>query len=141
MPHHETPAVRRRGASSCAGRSSATARPSATAHIVTDDLDTGPIIAQGILPVTHAHTAADMAQAGRDVEKTVLARGLRLLLEERVFLRDNRAVVFEGLAPPPRALRRYLSRDHVRASRLPRAAGFPFRRDGWNPTGSSTTSR
>ncbi len=68
----------------------------ATAHIVTDDLDTGPIIAQGILPVTHAHTAADMAQAGRDVEKTVLARGLRLLLEERVFLRDNRAVVFEG---------------------------------------------
>jgi formyltetrahydrofolate deformylase len=68
----------------------------ATAHIVTDDLDTGPSIAQGILPVTHAHTAADMAQAGRDVEKTVLARGLRLLLEERVFLRDNRAVVFEG---------------------------------------------
>jgi formyltetrahydrofolate deformylase len=67
----------------------------ATAHIVTDDLDTGPIIAQGILPVTHAHTAADMARAGRDVEKTVLARGLRLLLEERVFLRGNRAVVFE----------------------------------------------
>jgi formyltetrahydrofolate deformylase len=67
----------------------------ATAHIVTDDLDTGPIIAQGVLPVTHAHTAADMARAGRDVEKTVLARGLRLLLEERVFLQDNRAVVFE----------------------------------------------
>ena len=43
-----------------------------------------------------SHTAADMAQAGRDVEKTVLARGLRLLLEERVFLRDNRAVVFES---------------------------------------------
>jgi formyltetrahydrofolate deformylase len=36
-----------------------------------------------------------MARAGRDVEKTVLARGLRLLLEERVFLRGNRAVVFE----------------------------------------------
>jgi formyltetrahydrofolate deformylase len=67
----------------------------ATAHVVTDDLDTGPIIAQGVLPVTHAHTAADMARAGRDVERTVLARGLSLLLEERVFLRDNRAVVFE----------------------------------------------
>lgn len=67
----------------------------ATAHVVTDDLDTGPIIAQGVLPVTHAHTAEDMARAGRDVEKTVLARGLKLLLEQRVFLRDNRAVVFE----------------------------------------------
>ena len=68
----------------------------ATAHVVTDDLDTGPIIAQGVLPVTHAHTAADMVRAGRDVEKTVLARGLTLLLEQRVFLHGNRAVVFEG---------------------------------------------
>lgn len=67
----------------------------ATAHIVTDDLDTGPIIAQDVLPVTHAHTAADMARAGRDVEKIVLARALTLLLEERVFLHENRAVVFE----------------------------------------------
>ena len=67
----------------------------ATAHIVTDDLDTGPIIAQDVRPVTHAHTAADMARAGRDVEKTVLAHGLTLLLEERVFLSGDRAVVFE----------------------------------------------
>jgi hypothetical protein len=50
----------------------------ATAHVVTDDLDTGPIIAQGVLPVDHSYTAADMAQAGRDVEKTVLAKGLNL---------------------------------------------------------------
>ena len=50
----------------------------ATAHIVTDDLDTGPIIAQDVRPVTHAHTAADMARAGRDVEKIVLAHGLTL---------------------------------------------------------------
>ena len=67
----------------------------ATAHIVTDDLDTGPIIAQDVRPVTHAHTAADMARAGRDVEKIVLARALSLLLEERVFLSGDRAVVFE----------------------------------------------
>jgi formyltetrahydrofolate deformylase len=67
----------------------------ATAHIVTDDLDTGPIIAQDVQPVTHAHTAADMARAGRDVEKIVLAHGLTLLLEERVFLSGDRAVVFE----------------------------------------------
>jgi formyltetrahydrofolate deformylase len=67
----------------------------ATAHIVTDDLDTGPIIAQDVRPVTHAHTAADMARAGRDVEKVVLAHALTLLLEERVFLSGDRAVVFE----------------------------------------------
>jgi formyltetrahydrofolate deformylase len=67
----------------------------ATAHIVTDDLDTGPIIAQSVLPVNHTYTAAAMAQAGRDVEKIVLARAVKLVLEERVFLHGNRTVVFE----------------------------------------------
>lgn len=67
----------------------------ATAHIVTDDLDEGPIIAQDILPVNHSHTAEEMASAGRDVEKIVLARALKLMLEERVFIYRNRTVVFE----------------------------------------------
>jgi formyltetrahydrofolate deformylase len=67
----------------------------ATAHIVTDDLDTGPIIAQSVIPVNHTHTAAAMAQAGRDVEKIVLARAVKFMLEERVFLHGNRTVVFE----------------------------------------------
>ncbi|HLX60653.1 MAG TPA: formyltetrahydrofolate deformylase [Planctomycetota bacterium] len=67
----------------------------ATAHVVTQDLDTGPIIAQGVLPVDHTHTAEDMAQAGRDVEKIVLAKALKLVLEERVFLHSNRTIVFE----------------------------------------------
>ena len=67
----------------------------ATAHIVTDDLDTGPIIAQGVIPVNHTYTAAGMAQAGRDVEKVVLARAVRLVLEERVFLHGNRTIIFE----------------------------------------------
>jgi formyltetrahydrofolate deformylase len=67
----------------------------ATAHIVTDDLDTGPIIAQNVIPVNHTHTAAAMAQAGRDVEKIVLARAVKLALEERVFLHGNRTIVFE----------------------------------------------
>jgi formyltetrahydrofolate deformylase len=67
----------------------------ATAHIVTDDLDTGPIIAQGTIPVNHTYTAAAMVQAGRDVEKIVLARAVKLVLEERVFLHGNRSVVFE----------------------------------------------
>ena len=67
----------------------------ATAHIVTDDLDTGPIIAQSTIPVNHTHTAAAMVQAGRDVEKIVLAKAVKLVLEERVFLHGNRTVIFE----------------------------------------------
>lgn len=67
----------------------------ATAHIVADDLDTGPIIAQGVIPVNHTYTAAAMVQAGRDVEKIVLARAVKLMLEERVFLHGNRTVIFE----------------------------------------------
>jgi formyltetrahydrofolate deformylase len=67
----------------------------ATAHIVTDDLDTGPIIAQSVIPVNHTYSAPAMVQAGRDVEKIVLARAVKLVLEERVFLHGNRTVVFE----------------------------------------------
>jgi formyltetrahydrofolate deformylase len=67
----------------------------ATAHIVTDDLDTGPIIAQNVIPVDHTYTAAAMVQAGRDVEKIVLARAVKLVLEERVFLHGNRTIIFE----------------------------------------------
>ena len=67
----------------------------ATAHFVTDELDTGPIIAQGVLSVDHTYTAADMARAGRDVETIVLAKAVKLVLEERVFLHDNRTIVFE----------------------------------------------
>ncbi len=67
----------------------------ATAHFVTDALDMGPIIAQSVLPVDHTYTAAAMAQAGRDVEKIVLARALQLVLEERVFLHHNRTIIFE----------------------------------------------
>jgi len=67
----------------------------ATAHIVTDDLDTGPILAQGVIPVNHTHTASAMVQAGRDVEKIVLARAVKLALEARIFLHGNRTVIFE----------------------------------------------
>lgn len=67
----------------------------ATAHYVNAGLDTGPIIAQDVIPVHHGHSAADMARAGRDVEQIVLARALRLVFEERVFLSGNRTVIFE----------------------------------------------
>lgn len=67
----------------------------ATAHFVTDELDAGPIIVQQVLPVDHTHTADDLAQSGRDVEQMVLARALRLVLEDRVFLCGNRTVIFD----------------------------------------------
>lgn len=66
----------------------------ATAHFVTAELDDGPIIAQDVTSVDHTFTPERMAQAGRDVEKLVLARAVRLVLEERVFLHGRRTVVF-----------------------------------------------
>ena len=67
----------------------------ATAHFVTEKLDEGPIIVQQVIPVDHTHTAHDLSQAGRDVEQMVLARALRLVLEDRVFLSGNRTVIFD----------------------------------------------
>jgi formyltetrahydrofolate deformylase len=67
----------------------------ATAHFVNDNLDEGPIITQSTLPVTHSHSAKEMAQAGRDVEKIVLANALRLVFHERVFVHGNKTIVFE----------------------------------------------
>jgi formyltetrahydrofolate deformylase len=67
----------------------------ATAHFVTNDLDEGPIIAQQIIPVNHTFTAADMMRAGKEVEKSVLAKALKMVFEDRVFVYDNKTVVFE----------------------------------------------
>ena len=67
----------------------------ATAHFVTEQLDEGPIILQQVIPVDHTHSAADMAQAGRDVEQMVLSRALKLIFEERVFLSGNRTIIFD----------------------------------------------
>ena len=67
----------------------------ATSHIVTDTLDEGPILAQDVIPVNHTYTAEGMAQAGRDIEKNVLAKALKLVLEDRVFIFRDKTVVFE----------------------------------------------
>jgi len=67
----------------------------ATAHFVTEQLDEGPIIVQQVIPVDHTHSAADMAQAGRDVEQIVLSRALKLVFEDRVFLSGNRTIIFD----------------------------------------------
>ena len=66
----------------------------ATCHYVTPDLDAGPIIEQDVIRVDHGDTAADMVRRGRDIERLVLARGLRWHLEDRVLVHGNKTVVF-----------------------------------------------
>jgi len=66
-----------------------------TSHFVTDNLDEGPIIVQDVIPVNHTFTAAGMAQAGRDIEKNVLAKSLKLVLENRVFIFKDKTIVFD----------------------------------------------
>lgn len=65
----------------------------ATCHYVTEELDQGPIIEQDVNRVSHADSVTDLARCGKDIEKTVLARGLRYHLEDRVMVNGNRTVV------------------------------------------------
>ena len=67
----------------------------ATAHFVNEQLDQGPIIAQSVIPIDHTQSAREMAQAGRDVEKIVLARALKLVLDEQVFVHRNKTIIFD----------------------------------------------
>jgi formyltetrahydrofolate deformylase len=67
----------------------------ATAHFVTSELDSGPIIAQEVVPVDHTHSAEDLRRCGRDVEQLTLARALKLVFEDRVLLCGNRTVIFD----------------------------------------------
>ena len=66
----------------------------ATCHYVTQLLDEGPIIEQDVLRVNHSDAVEDLSRLGKDVEKTVLARGLRAHLEDRVLVHGNSTVVF-----------------------------------------------
>lgn len=65
----------------------------ATAHYVTNDLDEGPIIYQDVVRVDHTYSWEDMRNAGRNVEKVVLSNALDLLLEDRVFVFENKTVI------------------------------------------------
>ncbi len=66
----------------------------ATAHFVTSDLDEGPIIDQDVVRVSHARVPKDLIALGRDVERSVLARAVKLVAEDRVALVGNRTVIF-----------------------------------------------
>ena len=65
----------------------------ATAHFINNDLDEGPIIAQGVESVDHSHYPEDLIAKGRDIECLTLAKAVGYFLERRVFLHANRTVV------------------------------------------------
>jgi len=67
----------------------------ATTHYVTGDLDEGPIIHQDVETVTHEDQADDLVRKGRDVERRVLAEGVRLHLQVRTFVVGNKTIVFK----------------------------------------------
>lgn len=66
----------------------------ATCHYVTAELDEGPIIEQDTRRIDHGDTVEELRRVGRDVERTVLARGLRWHLEDRILLNGHKTVVF-----------------------------------------------
>ncbi|MGE4399322.1 MAG: formyltetrahydrofolate deformylase [Campylobacterales bacterium] len=66
----------------------------ATAHFVNNNLDEGPIIAQDVVKVDHSYGWEEMRNLGKDVEKIVLAKAIRLALEDRIFVYDNKTVIF-----------------------------------------------
>jgi formyltetrahydrofolate deformylase len=67
----------------------------ATAHYVTEVLDDGPIIEQGIQRISHKDTLEDLVAKGRDIEKGVLSRAVRWHIENRILLYKNKTVIFE----------------------------------------------
>jgi formyltetrahydrofolate deformylase len=66
----------------------------ATAHYVSEDLDEGPIISQGVETVDHGYLPEDLAAKGRDIECLTLARAVQNHIENRIFLHGEKTVVF-----------------------------------------------
>lgn len=67
----------------------------ATAHYATADLDEGPIIHQDVARINHRSSVSDLIRKGRDLEKTVLAHAVRLHLDNRILVYNNKTVVFD----------------------------------------------
>ncbi len=67
----------------------------ATGHYVTEQLDEGPIIAQDVVKISHRDDVFDIQRKSRDLERMVLARALRLHLENRILVYGSKTIVFE----------------------------------------------
>jgi len=67
----------------------------ATSHYVTAELDDGPIIEQDVVRISHRDQVDDLIRKGRDLERTVLSRGVAWHLEQRILCYGNKTVVFD----------------------------------------------
>jgi formyltetrahydrofolate deformylase len=67
----------------------------ATAHYVTEVLDDGPIIEQGVARISHRDTLEDLVEKGRDMERVALSRAVRWHIENRILLYGNKTIIFE----------------------------------------------
>jgi len=67
----------------------------ATAHYATADLDEGPIIHQDVTRINHRNAIPDLIRKGRDLEKSVFAQAIRLHLDHRILVYNNKTVVFD----------------------------------------------
>jgi len=66
----------------------------ATSHYITEELDAGPIIEQDVARVTHSHSISDLISKGRDLEKIVLSNAIKLHLDRKVMVYNNKTVIF-----------------------------------------------
>lgn len=66
----------------------------ATSHYVTEELDAGPIIEQDVTTVSHSHTIEDFIAKGRDLEKIVLSRAVKLHVNRKTMVYNNKTVIF-----------------------------------------------
>ncbi len=66
----------------------------ATSHYVTEELDAGPIIEQDVSPVSHVHSVKDFIAKGRDLEKIVLSRAVKLHVARKTMVYNNKTVIF-----------------------------------------------
>lgn len=66
----------------------------ATSHYVTEELDAGPIIEQDVTTVSHSHSIEDFITKGRDLEKIVLSRGVKLHIARKTMVYNNKTVIF-----------------------------------------------
>lgn len=67
----------------------------ATSHYVTAELDQGPIIEQDVVRITHRDSVDDLVKKGKNLEKLVLSKAVRLHLEDKVLVFGNKTVVFD----------------------------------------------
>ena len=66
----------------------------ATSHYVTKELDAGPIIEQDVTRVSHTHSISDLVSKGRDLEKIVLSTAIKLHLDRKVMVFNNKTIIF-----------------------------------------------